>query len=192
MKTRLMAVLFSFLFSGAVYPGFLSFPLHGCSDPSCTVNYATHGAYSANAMNSVLDHSMALNSSNYYPYGTTKTSTSGGNSVIKAFNGEMVSGALLSSDFRCVGGTINLHPDWNPSVRMTNNSGCGANYSSYDEHPGYDYKAVAGTPVYAAQAGTVISTIATRETRSLRPIPVRVGVRLLSITAMATLVNIFT
>ena len=139
--------------------GFLQFPLHGCSDPSCTVNYATYGAYSANAMNSVLDHSMALNSNNYYPYGTTKTSTNGGNSVIKAFNGETVSGALLSSDYRCVGGTINLHPDWNPSLRMTNDSGCGANYSSYDEHPGYDYKAVTGTPVYAAATGTVISTI---------------------------------
>lgn len=159
MKIRLITTLFSVLFSGAVCAGFLSFPLHGCSDPSCTVNYATHGAYSANAMNSVLDHSMAINANNYYPYGPTKTSTGGGNGVIKAFNGEMVSGALLSSDFRCVGGTINLHPDWNPSVRMTNDSGCGSVYSSYDEHPGYDYKAVLGTPVYAAASGTVISTI---------------------------------
>lgn len=159
IKIRLIAVLFSLLCSGTVYAGFLSFPLRGCSDPSCTVNYATHGAYSANAMNSVLDHSMALNSSNYYPYGPTKTSRNGGDGVIKAFNGEIVSGALLNSDFTCVGGTINLHPDWNPSVRMTNDSGCGSGYSSYDEHPGYDYKAVLGTPVYAAASGTVISTI---------------------------------
>ena len=42
---------------------------------------------------------------------------------------------------------------------MTNNSGCGAGYTSYDEHPGYDYKADAGKPVYAAAGGTVISTI---------------------------------
>jgi murein DD-endopeptidase MepM/ murein hydrolase activator NlpD len=42
---------------------------------------------------------------------------------------------------------------------MTNDSGCGSNYLSYDEHPGYDYHAAAGTPVYAAAKGTVISTI---------------------------------
>lgn len=156
---RCFLVVFALLSPLSAFAGFLQFPLRGCSDPSCVVNYDTHGAYSANAMNSVLDHSMALNSNSYYPYGTTKTSTSGGNSVIKAFNNETVSGALLGSDYRCVGGLINLHPDWDTSVRMTNDSGCGANYSSYDEHPGYDYKAVTGTPVYAATTGTVISTI---------------------------------
>ncbi len=42
---------------------------------------------------------------------------------------------------------------------MTNDGGCGTSYSSYDEHPGYDYKASLGTPVYAAADGTVISTV---------------------------------
>lgn len=155
-------VLLSFaLISLPAMAGFLQFPLHGCSDPSCTVNYATHGAYSANAMNSVLDHKMALNpSSNYYPYGTTATSYSGGDLKITAFNGEVVSGTTKSGDYRCVGGLINLHPDWDTSKRMTNDSGCGSSsYSSYDEHPGYDYAATLGTPVYAAASGTVISTI---------------------------------
>lgn len=140
--------------------GFLDFPLHGCSDPSCVVNYTTHGAYSASAMNSVLDHSMKLNPLNsYYPYGTTKTSHNGGDLTITAFNGESVGTSYLSGDERCIQGTINLHPDWNPSLRMTNDVGCGSNFSSYDEHPGYDYFAVTGTPVYTAAAGNVISTI---------------------------------
>jgi hypothetical protein len=126
-----MAVALLWSVSLPVWAGFLQFPLHGCSDASCTVNYATHGAYSANAMNSILDHSMAINPTNsYYPYGATQTSANGGDGVIRAFNGEVVSGSRLSTDFRCIGGTINLHPDWNTSVRMTNDTGCGSNYSS--------------------------------------------------------------
>lgn len=102
---------------------------------------------------------MKLNASNYYPYGkTTDSPTTGGDGKIIAFNGEVVNGAN-NGDPTCIGGTINLHPDWDPTKRMTNNAGCGAGYSSYDEHPGYDYKAVLGTPVYAAATGTVISTI---------------------------------
>jgi murein DD-endopeptidase MepM/ murein hydrolase activator NlpD len=108
-------------------------------------------------MNSVLDHSMKLNASNYYPYGDL--SSGGGDGQVTAFNGESVSGTPLGSDDTCIGGTIYLHPDWNPSTRMTNDSGCGTGYASYDEHPGYDYKASLGTPVYAAADGTVISTI---------------------------------
>lgn len=152
-------LLISGLASLPAMAGFLQFPLHGCSDPSCTVNYATHGAYSADAMNSVLDHSMTLNSSNYYPYGTTATSSAGGDLKIISFNGEMVNGTPKTGDLRCVGGLISLHPDWDTSKRMTNDSGCGSSsYSSYDEHPGYDYKAASGTPVYAAATGIVIST----------------------------------
>ena len=136
--------------------GFLQFPLR-CSDSSCTINYQTQGAYTANSINTVLDHRMMLNSSNYYPYG--RKSTSGGNQVIAAFNGEVVSGAAQGADDRCIGGTIYIRPDYNRSLRMTNDRGCGAGYTSYDEHPGYDYRAVAGTPIYAAATGTVISTI---------------------------------
>jgi hypothetical protein len=57
-----------YTYTAAKIGGFLTFPLHGCSDSACTINYTTHGAYSAGAMNSVLDHSMALNpSTQYYP-----------------------------------------------------------------------------------------------------------------------------
>lgn len=149
------------------FAGFLQFPLK-CSDalvgttcPSGSIDYRTHGAYTLNAMNSILDHSMANNpSNNYYPYGTTVSSSTGGDLFIRAFNGEYANGTKLSSDWRCIGGTINLKPDWSGTgTRMTNESGCGPSYSSYDEHPGYDYKASLGTPVYAAADGTVISTI---------------------------------
>lgn len=171
LKLRLLknllaaATLLSGLGAAPAFAGFLQFPLH-CSTPlvsglcpAGSIDYTVHGAYSANALNTVLDHSMAINpSNNYYPYGTTTTSSTGGDLKIIAFNGEMVNGAHLSSDFRCIGGTIYIHPDWNPSMRMTNDS-CGTGYSSYDEHPGYDYRASLGTPVYAAQSGTVISTI---------------------------------
>ncbi len=144
--------------------GFLQFPLR-CSDPgtpcpASSINYTIHGAYTANSMNSILDHSMFLNpSSNYYPYGVTQTSATGGDGIVEAFNGEKASQPRLYSDFRCVGGNIYIHPDWDRTQRLTNTFGCPANYASYDEHPGYDYKASLGTPVYAAATGTVISTI---------------------------------
>lgn len=149
-----------FLVSTPSMAGFLRFPLD-CSTPlsggvcpSTSINYTVQKAYTANSINSVLDHSMKLNTNNYYPYG--KYSNSGGNKIITAFNGESVSGAT-SGDETCVGGTIYIHPDYNPSLRMTNNSGCGSGYSSYDEHPGYDYSATTGTKVFAAASGYVLS-----------------------------------
>jgi hypothetical protein len=70
-------------------------------------------------MNSILDHHMKLNGNNYYPYGkTTDTPTYGGDGVLTAFNGESVSGTAKTGDPTCIGGLINLHPDWNTSVRV--------------------------------------------------------------------------
>lgn len=156
MRTPIyIAALFVLGIASDAHAGFLLFPLH-CSDSSCTINYAIHGAYTADAMNSVVDHSMKKNTTAYYPYGVL--SGGGGDGVITAFNGERVHGAHLPSDETCIGGTIYLHPDWNKSRRMTNDGGCGVGYSSYDEHPGYDYRASSGAAVYAAADGYVLPT----------------------------------
>ena len=64
----------SLLFMGMCAPafaGFLRFPLHGCADAAGTANYIAHGAYTANALNSILDHHMKRNSTNSYPNGIT-------------------------------------------------------------------------------------------------------------------------
>jgi murein DD-endopeptidase MepM/ murein hydrolase activator NlpD len=42
---------------------------------------------------------------------------------------------------------------------LTNTSGCGVGKTSYDEHPGYDYRAALNTPVYAAANGTVVNNV---------------------------------
>ena len=112
------------------------------------------GAYTAGMINTVLDHQMAVDASGRYPYRTFGTKD-GLNGVITAFNGETVSGptkATLPTDSNivCVGGSINLSG-------MTKSGGCGTNYTSYDEHPGYDYKAAAGSTVKAAADGIVIN-----------------------------------
>jgi len=142
-------------YATAAHAGFLQFPLKGCANTQCSDTYDRHGAYAASAMNSVLDHAMRRNGSKYYPYGDR--ADGGGNVSITAFNGENVQGTWQSNDDTCVKGTIYLRPDWDRSRRMTNDSGCGSGWSSYDEHPGYDYYAAYGAPVYAAYSGTVLS-----------------------------------
>ncbi len=125
IKSLLAATVLLTLGLGAVpaFAGFLQFPLK-CSDPlvngvcpSGSIDYTVQGAYSANAMNSVLDHSMKLNPVNsYYPYGDL--ASTGGDGVLTAFNGESVSDTPLGTNDTCIGGTIYIHPDWDstPSV----------------------------------------------------------------------------
>jgi Peptidase family M23 len=121
----------------------------------------TQGVYTAQIMNTVLDHSMKQNpANNFWQYGDI--STGGGDGKIIAFNGESVNGKPMGSDpstIVCIGGT--LHIPTTPNVPTTDlvrhPGGCGdVNFSSYDEHPGYDYHAALKTPVYAAAGGIVV------------------------------------
>jgi murein DD-endopeptidase MepM/ murein hydrolase activator NlpD len=141
------------LFSLPVYAErFLTSPLQ-CGDPSCTFQYS-QGVYTPGIMNSILDHSLKQNPNSMWQFGTLNSG--GGDGVIVAFNGERVSGTPKSTDVTCIGGRINLRPT-SSSLPMTNASGCGSGYTSYDEHPGYDYRAALNTKVKAAAPGRVVN-----------------------------------
>ena len=70
---------------------------------------------------------------------------------------------LKVGDPTCVGGQIYLKPTPTSPLNtaLVNSGGCNGSgsylYTSYDEHPGYDYKATYGTPVKAAAGGTVLN-----------------------------------
>lgn len=146
------------LFSLPVYAErFLTSPLQ-CGDPSCTFQYSK-GVYTPGTMNSILDHSLVKNPvSGKWPY-VYGNPPLGDNKKVVAFNGEVANGARSSEDpqsyyYDCIGGTINLRPT-SGSAPMTNAT-CGAGFASYDEHPGYDYRATLNTKVKAAAPGKVV------------------------------------
>lgn len=111
-------------------------------------------------MNSILDHSLVKNPvSGKWPY-VYGNPPLGDNRKIVAFNGEEASGARGSEDpasyyYNCIGGTVNLRPV--PGSAPMTNATCGSGYTSYDEHPGYDYRAALNTKVKAAAPGKVVS-----------------------------------
>lgn len=136
--------------------GIFSFPL--CQGTTTCSAYP-QGAYTAGAITSLLDHSMKYSSD--WPYGTV--ADGGGDGIIKAFNGETVSGTPFaygnSPKKNCVPGVINIYPDPPLVGRLMNSYGCGSTGTSYDDHPGYDYLASYGTPVYAAASGQIVTGV---------------------------------
>lgn len=140
--------------------GFLISPL-SCGDPACRTRYPD--PYTPGMMNSVLDHSLVQGRNGFWQFGTV--GNAGGDGVVIAFNGESARGPAKPSDQTCIGGAILLRPA--PGMPpMTNGSGCGENYASYDEHSGYDYRAAFDTPVRAAAAGRVLNLAGERCYRS--------------------------
>lgn len=154
---------------------FLTSPLQ-FADPNFTIPYS-QGAYTPGIMNSILDHSMIQNPNNpsHWEYGTTQKGELGGDGKVIAFNGEPTNGLAAPDDVTCISGTPPISLKVIPALPGTtdaliNGSGCAKTgvrtnsdlkYTSYDEHPGYDYKAAmtsqgTGTPVIAAAPGYVV------------------------------------
>ncbi len=109
-------------------------------------------------MFSVLDHKMKRSEGGRYEYGTILNKKADG--IIMAFNGEKADGIYIKDDPICIKGEILLRPTPRSSkdAALTRvPGGCPLNFASYDDHPGYDYYAELGVPVYAAAEGKVLT-----------------------------------
>jgi murein DD-endopeptidase MepM/ murein hydrolase activator NlpD len=124
----------------------LEFPLK-CADPKCLVRY-DNGPFQQGMMTSLLDHSMSDNGNGFWQYGNIGNGR--GDGVIVGYDGSKAAGPGKRKDNTCIAGDLDLGG-------LLNDRGCGAGYVSYDEHPGYDYRAAVGTEVFAAAPGKVVS-----------------------------------
>ena len=131
---------------------FLDFPL-SCpiaAQGKCSTTRYSKGAYAPASMTSVLDHHMEK------PYDE--------DGVVTAFTGE--EGRATATKPKANQG---CYPQYSPNpgkpfiikgLYLATNYACLANQRlNYDNHPGYDYTAEVGTPVYAAASGKVVKII---------------------------------
>ncbi len=130
---------------------FLSFPL--------SVNLYPQGPYTPGKINTVLDHYMA----NAYE-SPKNTPNSAGLGTILSFTGE-----LFQTNYLYPIASLACYPkaggaSWSPFLSTLykgtsdNTGNCLTNVAlNYEGHPGYDYVATVGTPVYAAAEGIVVS-----------------------------------
>jgi Peptidase family M23 len=140
--------------------GFMSFPLK-CgapvgSDGNCNVPYAS-GAYTDNRINSILDHHMIpYPGTTFWQYGTARDR--GGDGIITVFDGTTVG---TGNDYSNVDASCIADPTGKISLDglVIVPGPCDNGFVSYDEHPGYDYKALFGSEVRAVADGTVVCRI---------------------------------
>lgn len=137
----------------------LDFPLK-CGDPSCSFPYSD-GAQTPNSINSVLDHSLKQGSNGSWQYGSVGNGSADG--AIVAADGSRFSGRTKAGDLTCISGAFVPRADRTARLSgLVNHSGCGNGFISYDEHPGYDYRASVGTPVFAAAPGKIVDVSSQR------------------------------
>lgn len=143
---------------------FLAFPLD-CSTPDCFGGILyTRGAYTANSVVSVVDHSMRKNDNGTYPYGKViyPSGVKGLDGIVLAWTGEKGQGTPISQGcypqvYPQVGGTFIIGGTYASGGTDVNGKKCSLKRLNYDDHPGYDYKAAYGTPVKAAASGAVVN-----------------------------------
>lgn len=147
---------------------FMAFPL-ACgmslaANQKCPASVVyDQGAYTPGRINTVLDHSLVIQSYAGWQYGTLTDGD--GDGVVTAFNGSSVGNNTAAQVFVDQGigfvcGTINIFAAGgdlvNQPIPGQEEGQCGLKYASYDEHPGYDYVAGYGSEVKAVADGNYV------------------------------------
>jgi len=150
--------------------GVLSFPLAGKSPDDSENAFKCDPANSGNdcvvAISSVMDHSVNLDANGYplfYPKQSTPSNPP--DDIVQAFTGEKGLAACrlpvciepMNRQGAILGYKNTAGTNFTVNGNYTGGSDCVDDCSSwlfYEGHPGYDYPAALGTPIYAPAAGT--------------------------------------